>query len=54
MQHLEPGQLLDGGVAARVFVDAEVDDRPVELLDLHRDDLVEELARVDRGDGTLM
>ncbi len=54
MQHLEPGQLLDGGVAARMLVDAEVDDRSVELLHLQRDDLVEELARVDRGDRTLM
>src|SRR5206468_3550080 len=43
-----------GGVATRELVDAEVDDRAVELLDLHRDDLVEELALVDRRHRTLM
>ena len=32
MQDLQRGQLLDGGVTARVLVDAEVDDRAVELL----------------------
>ena len=54
MQHLERGQFLDRGVAARMLVDTEVDDRTVKLLHLQRHDLVDELAVVDRGDGALM
>src|SRR5207244_2810978 len=34
MQDLEPGQLLDGGVAARELVDAEIDHRTIGELDL--------------------
>ena len=51
---LSPGQLLGGGVAAGVFVDAEVDHRAVGQFHLQGDDLVEELARIHRGDGPLM
>ena len=54
VQHLQRRELLEAGVAARMLVDAELDQRAVEACDLQRDDLVDEGAAVDRCDRTLM
>ena len=54
MQHLQRRELLEAGVATRMFIDAELDQRIVETFDLQRDDLVDEGAAVDRCDRTLV
>ena len=44
VKHFECSEFLDGGVATRMLVDRKLSHRTVELRDLQRDDLVDELA----------